>query len=159
MVQIWPGQTLTCLHTNSPGHIWTTLYIRLLRLALTPCCPDCHYSCYPLIPAGHTQLAVPSCDQWQSIQLVFRLFPSAVSSSSETRIRFSCNHITWRWFCGCNLAKHPAITPSLCIHRTNFRGHFTWRWICHYIVECNCFIYSTLFTSTMHNSVYCNVVC
>jgi hypothetical protein len=26
LVQIWPGQTVTCLHTNSPGHIWTTLY-------------------------------------------------------------------------------------------------------------------------------------
>jgi hypothetical protein len=26
VVQIWPGQTVTCLHTNSPGHIWTTLY-------------------------------------------------------------------------------------------------------------------------------------
>jgi hypothetical protein len=26
MVQIWPGQTVTCLHTISPGHIWTTLY-------------------------------------------------------------------------------------------------------------------------------------
>jgi hypothetical protein len=21
VVQIWPGQTVTCLHTNSPGHI------------------------------------------------------------------------------------------------------------------------------------------
>jgi hypothetical protein len=29
VVQIWPGQTVTCLHTNSPGHIWTTLYIEL----------------------------------------------------------------------------------------------------------------------------------
>jgi hypothetical protein len=29
VVQIWPGQTVTCLHTISPGHIWTTLYIRL----------------------------------------------------------------------------------------------------------------------------------
>ena len=28
VVQIWPGQTVTCLHTNSPGHIWTTLYNR-----------------------------------------------------------------------------------------------------------------------------------
>jgi hypothetical protein len=28
VVQIWPGQTVTCLHTNSPGHIWTTLYFR-----------------------------------------------------------------------------------------------------------------------------------
>jgi hypothetical protein len=27
VVQIWPGQTVTCLHTNSPCHIWTTLYI------------------------------------------------------------------------------------------------------------------------------------
>jgi hypothetical protein len=27
VVQIWPGQTVTCWHTNSPGHIWTTLYI------------------------------------------------------------------------------------------------------------------------------------
>ena len=25
VVQIWPGQTVTCLHTNDPGHIWTTL--------------------------------------------------------------------------------------------------------------------------------------
>jgi hypothetical protein len=28
VVQIWPGQTVTCLHTNGPGHIWTTLYIK-----------------------------------------------------------------------------------------------------------------------------------
>jgi hypothetical protein len=27
VVQIWPGQTVTGLHTNSPGHIWTTLYM------------------------------------------------------------------------------------------------------------------------------------
>jgi hypothetical protein len=26
VVQIWPGQTVTCLHTNRPGYIWTTLY-------------------------------------------------------------------------------------------------------------------------------------
>ena len=31
VVQIWPGQTVTCLHTNSPGHIWTTLYYVLPR--------------------------------------------------------------------------------------------------------------------------------
>jgi hypothetical protein len=31
VVQIWPGQTVTCLHTNSPGHIWTTLYFPLLQ--------------------------------------------------------------------------------------------------------------------------------
>jgi hypothetical protein len=30
VVQIWPGQTVTCLHTNSPGHIWTTLYFSSL---------------------------------------------------------------------------------------------------------------------------------
>ena len=27
VVQIWPGQTVTSLHTISPGHIWTTLYM------------------------------------------------------------------------------------------------------------------------------------
>jgi hypothetical protein len=27
VVQIWPGQTVTCLHTISPGHIWTTLHV------------------------------------------------------------------------------------------------------------------------------------
>ena len=27
VVQIWPRQTVTCLHTNRPGHIWTTCYI------------------------------------------------------------------------------------------------------------------------------------
>ena len=26
VVQIWPEQTVTCLHTINPGHIWTTLY-------------------------------------------------------------------------------------------------------------------------------------
>jgi hypothetical protein len=28
VVQIWPGQIVTCLHTNRPGHIWTTLYVQ-----------------------------------------------------------------------------------------------------------------------------------
>jgi hypothetical protein len=37
VIQIWPGQTVTCLHTNSPGHIWTTLYlekyaVKILRI-------------------------------------------------------------------------------------------------------------------------------
>jgi hypothetical protein len=29
VVQIWPGKTVTCLHTNRPGHIWTTLYYKV----------------------------------------------------------------------------------------------------------------------------------
>jgi hypothetical protein len=29
VVQIWPGQTVTCLHTISPDHIWTTLYLTM----------------------------------------------------------------------------------------------------------------------------------
>jgi hypothetical protein len=28
VVQILTGQTVTCLNTDSPGHIWTTLYLR-----------------------------------------------------------------------------------------------------------------------------------
>jgi hypothetical protein len=35
VVQIWPGQTVTCLHTNSPGHIWTTLYIYICLYPLS----------------------------------------------------------------------------------------------------------------------------
>jgi hypothetical protein len=27
VVQIWSGQTVTSLHTISPGHVWTTLYL------------------------------------------------------------------------------------------------------------------------------------
>jgi hypothetical protein len=34
VVQVWPGQTVTCLHTNSPGHIWTTLYMRVFLFAI-----------------------------------------------------------------------------------------------------------------------------
>jgi hypothetical protein len=32
VVQIWPGQTVTCLHTNRPGNIWTTLYFTNILL-------------------------------------------------------------------------------------------------------------------------------
>jgi hypothetical protein len=35
VVQIWLGQTVTCLHTNRPGHIWTTLYYEKFSLAHT----------------------------------------------------------------------------------------------------------------------------
>ena len=38
MVQIWPGQTVTCLHTISPGHIWTTLYIQQININATLNC-------------------------------------------------------------------------------------------------------------------------
>jgi hypothetical protein len=31
VVQIWPGQSVTYLHTNSPGHVWTILYTELIR--------------------------------------------------------------------------------------------------------------------------------
>ena len=34
VVQIWPGQTVTCLHTYSPGHIWTTLYVLVFSTTL-----------------------------------------------------------------------------------------------------------------------------
>jgi hypothetical protein len=34
VVQIWPGQTVTCLHTNRPGHIWTTLYDAVFKWVL-----------------------------------------------------------------------------------------------------------------------------
>jgi hypothetical protein len=42
VVQIWPGQTVTCLHTNRPGHIWTTLYITKSPCWDTNCCTSAH---------------------------------------------------------------------------------------------------------------------
>jgi hypothetical protein len=50
VVQIWPGQTLTCLHTNSPGHIWTTLYIKTAKMSqvtvvLHPFKPSVFFKC------------------------------------------------------------------------------------------------------------------
>jgi hypothetical protein len=35
VVQIWPGQTVTCLHTNSPGNIWTILYYAQFNLHIS----------------------------------------------------------------------------------------------------------------------------
>jgi hypothetical protein len=48
VVQIWPGQTVTCLHTISPGHIWTTLYFQcdfVLRPSVRFSLQFCYYSC------------------------------------------------------------------------------------------------------------------
>jgi hypothetical protein len=44
VVQIWPGQTVTCLHTNSPGHIWTTLYV-CVYVCVYVCMYVCMYVC------------------------------------------------------------------------------------------------------------------
>jgi hypothetical protein len=41
VVQIWPEQTVTCLHTNSSGHIWTTLYVL------------CHHQLLGVLATGH----------------------------------------------------------------------------------------------------------
>jgi hypothetical protein len=29
VIQIWLEQTVTCLHTNRPGYIWTTLFVHI----------------------------------------------------------------------------------------------------------------------------------
>jgi hypothetical protein len=41
VVQIWPGQTVTSLHTIRPGHIWTTLYILTKFTCIRWPCPRC----------------------------------------------------------------------------------------------------------------------
>jgi hypothetical protein len=38
VIQIWPGQTVTCLHKNRPGHIWTTVYIMLFHTVYSATC-------------------------------------------------------------------------------------------------------------------------
>jgi hypothetical protein len=54
VVQIWPGQTVTCLHTNSPGHIWTTLYMYRLFLDST----SAHLFCSVTAPGRVCRLSI-----------------------------------------------------------------------------------------------------
>jgi hypothetical protein len=58
VVQIWPVQTVTCLHTDRPGHIWTTLYVIFIAF---PQQQWCHERASVL---GYTYIAclVWSCD-------------------------------------------------------------------------------------------------
>jgi hypothetical protein len=52
VVQIWPGQTVTSLHTISPGHIWTTLYNYVCTYVFVYICIHIHIyiSIYGAIP-------------------------------------------------------------------------------------------------------------
>ena len=48
VVQIWPGLMSPDLHTNSPGHIWTTLYICIyiyMYVCVCLCIYICVYAC------------------------------------------------------------------------------------------------------------------
>jgi hypothetical protein len=80
VVQIWPGQTVTCLHTNSPGHIWTTLYL-----------PESHFS---QSTTAHSHAKQPiewaiTCDQKNGLSRQFEysclLRCYAVSIGKELR--------------------------------------------------------------------------
>jgi hypothetical protein len=53
VVHIIPGQTVTCLHTISPGHIWTTLYNALK-----------HSGGHSLIGAGSLRKKSSACSSW-----------------------------------------------------------------------------------------------
>jgi hypothetical protein len=60
VVQIWPGQTVTSLHTISPGHIWTTLYIKK-----NPWRPKIWQQLYPLAQqcTSHFKFSLPEDNQ------------------------------------------------------------------------------------------------
>jgi hypothetical protein len=63
VVQIWPGQTVTSLHTNSPGHVWTTLYSPETVFLLFFCCVFMLILCYVLCfcELFHMQLLYDRC--------------------------------------------------------------------------------------------------
>jgi hypothetical protein len=77
VVQIWPGQTVTCLHTNSPGHIWTTLYIQTLL----------HVSA----PLGHLQGVIHS-RIWSSSKTTCRQYKTVCGQSRLVKVK-----MLWYW--------------------------------------------------------------
>ena len=75
VVQIWPGQTVTCLHTDRPGHIWTTLYSSV--------------KCENI--GGFSQLLVIT----KNLKAVHRKLESSSSSSSSSSSRSSSSSSAW----------------------------------------------------------------
>jgi hypothetical protein len=81
VVQIWPGQTVTCLHTNSPGHIWTTLYMHSIII----------------------WFILPEFWSWDSvISIMTRLLAGqssncGLSTGRSKRFFFSPKHSCWLW--------------------------------------------------------------
>jgi hypothetical protein len=69
VVQIWPGQTVTCLHTNRPGHIWTTLYIK-----------DSYCSCTATLSGTNTLVTTKS----------ILLTRCCISKQSESSVSMQC---------------------------------------------------------------------
>ena len=78
VVQIWPGQTVTCLYTNSPGHIWTTLYYEQYALWTYLLCDESMlyehtYYAVNIMLYEHTYCAVNSmrCEHTYSMIVCF----------------------------------------------------------------------------------------
>jgi hypothetical protein len=60
VVQIWPEQIVTCLHTVSPGRIWTTLYLCSCTGFIIDVCasePACRYIPIELLSSSSS----PAC--------------------------------------------------------------------------------------------------
>jgi hypothetical protein len=84
VVQIWPGQTVTCLHTNNPGHIWTTLYIyywywQQLKQCnnqdrLSPCITHTHIFNKVLSFPFHSLILCISCKENTKTHISFQAF-------------------------------------------------------------------------------------
>jgi hypothetical protein len=91
VVQIWPGQTVTCLHTNSPGHIWTTLYYmfacvrRRVRACVCPGASACAWACV------HVALLIQHATRMRHIvtSFVAPLAPPYFSTLTGRRFRSS----------------------------------------------------------------------
>jgi hypothetical protein len=71
VVQMWPWQTVTCLHTNSPGHIWTTLYLNVSFYRLS-------WTCFEFIIRGVRKIAKNGCFASSHLSVCLSVCPSVL---------------------------------------------------------------------------------
>jgi hypothetical protein len=95
VVQIWPGQTVTCLHTISPGHIWTTLYIYSINM--------CIYMVYIYTYIYHIYIHIYSIYMCIYIHIHIYTYTHITSTPSYTT-----NYTKWLPVSDCSLNRHQA---------------------------------------------------
>jgi hypothetical protein len=91
VVQIWPGQTVTCLHTNRPSHIWTTLYyISLSVRSVVSACKA--HAPYHTVICGLSRSTILSC--YLTKGTIFRKKVIKHESFDFLHIFFNISHFT-----------------------------------------------------------------
>jgi hypothetical protein len=88
VVQIWPGQTVTSLHTISPGHIWTTLYLDSITICWRNAQKNDTDSCkinYSSHLAGETCSSIVKCSQLSFLDIVLQTWGTSSSAEGSER--------------------------------------------------------------------------